>query len=308
VNEPLLTLAQFTAARTMVVDQTTLEVTGALRGAGVRALVMKGPVFTELLFDPSEVREYRDTDVLVAPDGLDRAGEVLRGLGFTTLPTAEIAAKHAQIWGRGRAEVDLHREIWGARVPAARVWEVLTRDTRRMRVGDGTVETYSRAAALAHVALHAAQHMGTDLKVVDEMQRAAVRAAFADWEAAREVAVELDAEAAFAAGLRRAAAGADVARRLGLPERVPVDVQLGAERRPGTIRYLHRLRRTPGTRAKLALLPGAVLPSREWMRTKPLARRGRRGLAAAYGLRLARGAARIIPSLLTLWRMRRKAL
>ena len=64
------------------VDEVTAEVVRALDAAGVRAIVLKGPATVDWLYGPAADRVYADTDLLVAPGELTRAGEVLAGLGM----------------------------------------------------------------------------------------------------------------------------------------------------------------------------------------------------------------------------------
>jgi hypothetical protein len=71
------------AAMSLRADATTAEVVGALRGAGVRPILLKGPAFARLLYDTEPAaRSYVDADLLVEQRLVPEAGRVLRALGF----------------------------------------------------------------------------------------------------------------------------------------------------------------------------------------------------------------------------------
>src|SRR5688572_28883539 len=69
-------------ATSLTMDGATVEAVEALEGAGVRALLLKGPALASLLYDAGEERIWDDADLLVAPADRDRALGVLASLGF----------------------------------------------------------------------------------------------------------------------------------------------------------------------------------------------------------------------------------
>jgi hypothetical protein len=115
-----------------------------------------------------------------------------------------------------------------------------------------------------------------------DLAHALERVAADDWERARDIAAELDATASFAAGLRLLPEGEVLSERLGVADARSVDTIL----RTGTVPLaegLNELLKIPGALAKVRVAFGEVFPRPGFMRWwSPLARRGRRGLAAAY--------------------------
>src|SRR5438874_1310085 len=119
------------AARRHSVDYVTTEVVGALRRAGIRAIVLKGPVFARWLYRDGSIRTYDDSDVLVASGDVAAASDVLRDLGFEPLvePSEAYSASrtpaHARCWARGGMEgdlVDVHSSLAGADADQQVVW------------------------------------------------------------------------------------------------------------------------------------------------------------------------------------------
>src|SRR4051795_4432337 len=68
-------------AQNLAVDRTTLDVVDAMREAGIPSILLRGPALETLLYE-GEVRGYVDADLLVPPDKLSRAGEMLRAQDF----------------------------------------------------------------------------------------------------------------------------------------------------------------------------------------------------------------------------------
>ncbi|MGH2852769.1 MAG: nucleotidyltransferase family protein [Solirubrobacteraceae bacterium] len=65
------------------------RVTAALTGAGIRCSPLKGPSLSEVLYGDLGRRPSADIDLLVAPEQLHRAVEVVRGLGYAA-PTDHV--------------------------------------------------------------------------------------------------------------------------------------------------------------------------------------------------------------------------
>jgi hypothetical protein len=303
------------AARTLAIDQVTAEVVGELRGAGIEAIVLKGPSFARLLYRSDELRPYVDTDLLVAPGQQDAAADVLSGLGFADpMSRASVHERddHSRTFRRERAgtvaEVDLHFTLAGARARPAVVWSTLSPATVDLQVAGERVRVLGVAGLAMHAALHAAQDgRDTDQPLAD-LTRALAVVAEPEWRAALGLAGAVDATAAFAAGLERLTAGRQLLARLdpdlsgGTYERLrggtPPPMSLGVAR-------LMERRDARGLAAELAR---EVVPTPAFMRTwSPLARRGRLGLALAYAWRPVWLLVRIAPAVRAYRRARRAA-
>ena len=64
-------------------DRAAVAVLDSFEGAGVRSLLLKGPVLARLLYGSEEAhRDYFDIDLLVGPPDLAKAREALAGLGY----------------------------------------------------------------------------------------------------------------------------------------------------------------------------------------------------------------------------------
>jgi len=275
----------------LAIDRASAEAVVALRDAGVRSILLKGPSFDALLYDPGEPRLYTDIDLLIRSDEEARAHAALDTLGYRQRSEREPEAgvEHATVWRRATdgMNVDLHRTLNG--VPATTVdpWEVLAADTDSMEVGGTTVEILSGPGRALHVAIHAALPGNSGRKTLLDLRRALERLPASTWTAAAALAGRLGAEAPFAAGLGLLPEGEELAGTLDLTGDRSVDAALLADSAPYSAWTLERLSRAPGVRAKLRVLLPRLLPKPEFMRVwYPVARRGPAGLALAYLRRL----------------------
>ena len=197
----------------------------ALGRAGVRMLLLKGPVLATWLYDDGAARAYVDCDLLVPPEDYAAAGEVLGSLGFERSSEADhleprFGPMHADTWRRANgAEVDLHRALPGMRMGGSDVWGAMSTGAEQLRVGRVSINVPRPAARALVVALHAAHHGTEQEKPLEDLRRAVDRVPFATWEETRELAERLHAEPRLAIALRLVPEGAELAERLGYPGR-----------------------------------------------------------------------------------------
>lgn len=298
------------AAFVFAIDRTTAETTAALRAEGIESLVLKGPTTATWLFGNGESRPYTDSDLLIPPREWRRAQEVVAGLGFEdglgqlAHPRMESGAGYP--WKRpvDGAEVDLHCTLFGLTAPPEEVWEALSSTSLVERIGGANVRTPSHPARLLHIAIHATQHGGKRSQSMRDLERALEIVPRRTWAEALTLAERLGGVATFASGLSLTDAGRSLAAEIGLEEEAATDSVrsvLRLEDVPMAEGFAD-LAEAPGTRAKLGLVVREVFPNPAFMRWwSPLARRGRRGLVAAYCWRIVWLAARAMPGYLA-WR------
>ncbi len=282
-----------TTALALAVDAVTAEVVTAMRGAGIRPVLLKGPSIGAWLYGDGAVRPYGDSDLLVSPESYKRAGNVLSALGFRSLGYLSQQHLDSDAWRRSdHAFVDLHRSLVGAGALPEIVWEELATDTQIQRVGGIDVEVLGIPQRALHVALHAAQHGVDDESPLEDLRRAVRTVDEGVWREAAEIARRIDALPAFATGLRLEPDGALLGERLQLPaDRRALVVLRSGPQVPVAI-TLERLASEGSFRARARLLLAALFPSPSYMRKwaaggrvggwSNAARRGPIGLALAY--------------------------
>ena len=247
----------------LMVDAVTVEVTTALRAAGVRPLLMKGPLLAELY--EGAARPYADTDLLVAPDAAPEAERTLGSLGFSQAERDEDfpdpLAGHA--WRRDTGGVvDLHRTLPLVAAAPAEVWEAVSEGARAISLGGEEVEAVGPETTALLAALHPLHHRMEELKPVRDLEAAVSGLPEETWIAAAGLAARLGAEQALAAGLRLVSEGRELADRLGLPTDLTPQLALLAGGENPVALGIERLAGARGVRARARVLGRALCPSR----------------------------------------------
>jgi glycosyltransferase involved in cell wall biosynthesis len=279
----------FEAAHAIAQDATLAEVVAELHEDGIRPLLVRGPAVARWLYDDPAERPYGDVDLLVAPGSYGAAGEALARLGFEDRSAGLRIDEHhpnESHWVRVRDRhvcVDLHHSLSLVAVAPAIAWARLTAGSGRLAIAGIEIDIPSPAAHLVVLALHAAHHGVEQPKPLADLAHAKDRVPFATWQDAAALATELGAGGAMREGLKLVEGGRELADALELADDATRLVRLHARTPPPTSSGIERLLRTRGTRARLVLIVGRFFPSPAYLRQwKPLAQRGRWGLALAY--------------------------
>jgi hypothetical protein len=292
-----------TVARQSEVDAAAVTALDALNAAGVDALLLKGVALARTLYRSDEHRGYYDVDLLVAPVDLAAAGGALAGLGYTNVSESRgiddlAGILHAEVWSRlvpdfGNLLIDLHWRLDGCEAAPEIAWNALRARRAFIELDGHRVPTLDHSGLALHLALHTAQHGSADLKAVGDLNRGLERWSPEIWKQAAQLAHELRATEAFAAGLRLVPVGAVLARELRLPA---ADALLWAiahrDTRPRGSFHLQTLTEARGLRGRAKVLRRSLLPTRAWIIWEHRwAARGGPQLLAAYGLHILRSPA-----------------
>jgi hypothetical protein len=253
------------------IDAATAQVLELFAAMGVQAILVKGASLVGWLY-PEDSAHYSDADILVRPSDEERAFEALVQLGFErALDDSSMPPwwrEHASDWRRAQdaVAVDLHRRLVGIGVDAATAWPLLTAERETMTVGGYPAPVLAPPARLVHVTLHAAQDgPRKGGKALLHLQRSIERFDDGLWRAATDLAVQLQATDAFAAGLRLTPDGAALAERLGIPAVRSVDAALRAGSGEEPALSFEQLARASGPRARAAMVAHKLFPPREFL-------------------------------------------
>lgn len=273
-------------AISLAVDRMSVEVVRALAGAGIEAIVLKGPAILDQLYDPGEHRPYVDCDLLIPAAAEPAVAAVLRELGFEPavgfgIPDPGVADEHE--WHRGGDHLDLHGSLLGVAAPAESAWPILTEDARWLRIAGDRVRVLGPGALALLLVLHAAADGPTGEKPLEDLSRGLRRLGDPAWREAADLARALHALPAFGTGLRLLPEGAGRLARLGVDPGYDAIIALRAGAAPPLAHSLERIRREPTLRGKLRRIVRGLAPTPTYMRRwSALGRRGRTGLALAY--------------------------
>ena len=311
---PVVSSRVAAAAASLRSDVVAAAVGEAFRSAGIASILLRGPSIARHVYDAGESRPYADVDLLVPTAAIAEAERLLDDHRFAHSAVLGQRPDDRPAWSRtwqrasDGAEVDLHSTIVGVGVPPHELWALLSENVEPVEVARARLDGLNAETTLVVVALHAAHH-GTELRQpLEDLARAIERFPTTSWAAAAALADRLAAMPAFAAGLRLVPAGAALTERLVLSDAASAEVILRAGSAPPMALGFEWLSRVPGFRAKTRLIAGKLVPDVQFMRAwSPLARRGRVGLAAAYGFRIVWLARHAIPGFIAWSRARKSA-
>jgi hypothetical protein len=287
-------LAEFVDRQSQVdtrdqLDATAATLLAAFDRTGVHSLLLKGPVLARVLYEPAEERTYGDVDILVEPAALERARGTLRRGGWVCLREVfgveDIGGGlHGEVWFADGVMVDLHWQLPGAEAPAQIAWESLYAMHEPIEVAGECVAMPNRAALALHVATHAAQHASMHPRGLRDLELALERWPPDVWVDAADLAHEIGATTAFAAGLQLAPAGQELAGMLNLPDAAHLGWAPLHEWPRGTY-HLRAFINAESFTARTRIVRRALLPPPRWILWEyPWARRWRLLQIAAYAM------------------------
>ncbi len=272
-------------AEGLLVERASLDAIRALRQAGTRPILLKGPLQQWWLEAGGPPRASVDVDLLVREEQLDSAAAALVSIGYSravALP-GEAGREHASVWvAPGRVSVELHWTVVG--VDESKVWDVLSKETETTVLMREPIEIPNEAARCLIVALHAAQHGVGRPAIFGDLEKALAIAEIETWRRASELAAAVGGWTSFAGALALTPSGRDLLVAFDAAPPVLGERQALSLLTPApTSRGFYFLTRERGARAKTAFLFSKLVPPAEFMRLRyPVARSGRVGLTIAY--------------------------
>jgi hypothetical protein len=145
-----------------------LHLVGALGGAGIPSIPLKGAVLAHTLYPDPALREFSDIDILVRKEDLSRAKQVLSSLGFQLTRSNLTGGQETAFRWRGYAYfflrptdglvVDLHWKLAPTYVLTAIPVETLWDQTRSCRIGEMELRSFSPEVTLLLLCFHGAKH------------------------------------------------------------------------------------------------------------------------------------------------------
>lgn len=148
------------------------RISAALRSAGVDHLFLKGLTLGALAWPRPGAKMSKDIDLLVAPDAVCAAAEVLQTTGYRLAMPASIGAlaayhRHSKesVWiaEDGGAPIELHARVFDNMATAPMLG--LATPRQRVTVAPGiTIETFAPAPLLAYLCAHGATSLWFRLK------------------------------------------------------------------------------------------------------------------------------------------------
>lgn len=294
------------------VDLAGAEAREWLAAAGIDCVLLKGRAFAERLYEAAWQRPYSDTDLLIRVEDLERAERLLREHAYERVDRDGDrlgAPGYAHTFARSDGSlIDLHWNLSGVRASPVETWEAVAESTGLLKIGGRSTRVPGDPVTALIAALHNAHHGAQWVGTLPDLERAIQTLELSDWIAAARLADRLGAGEPFAAGLRLSPAGERLADRIGTDGAISLEYRLRSDPTSYGAWALHRLASAKRPRERIRVIGEILFPPPRSMRVFfPLARRGPRGLLAAYLLRPGRLARAAAPAIREYVKARRRA-
>lgn len=190
VLERLQSLSYANAIRSAVQAAELIKLLGQLRGAGIPAIPIKGPVLAAMAYGDLSLRQSRDLDIVVHPTDVVKATHLLTSRGYqplATLSTWQTAARlryqHACgfVAAKGGA-VELHWSVTPIAFSFPLDLEPYWQRTQPVPMCGTTVESFSPEDTLLMLCVHAARHTWRALGWISDIAELIDATAEMDWE------------------------------------------------------------------------------------------------------------------------------
>ena len=172
-------------AWSLLVERHHLEVHRTLDAAGIEHRFLKGPTVAHRFYDHPGLRPFRDVDVLVHSEDLDRSAAVLQTHGHQR-PIPQLIPGFDRRYGKSvdvrtadGVEVDIHRTLASGPFGVASLDPLWARPAATVIVGGDGLPALDPTAAFVHACVHAV----TGARTVTSSLRDVAAAAPADAEA-----------------------------------------------------------------------------------------------------------------------------
>ena len=186
------------------------EILETFEASGILAVPYKGPVLASLAYGNLALRDFIDLDLVVRPEDIPKAAELLIGQGYRPgfrLAWAQ-AASSSKVPGQylftrdaDSCVVELHTPLTLRYYPAPLDLDRLARRLQPVSLGRRTIRTFSPEDSLTILSVHNAKHFWERLKWICDLVELVQIPQGINWELAWEEASRLGCERMLFLGL-----------------------------------------------------------------------------------------------------------
>lgn len=148
----------------------TVELISFLKGKGIRAIPLKGPVLAQSLFGDVGLRHFNDIDLLVQKEDLDRTVEALKTIGYQHVYPGYMTTRQERIYSTYKKDVGLFnqdRQIFVELHYGIYVHELLRREdesmllesTEHIMINNQAVEVLNKESTFIYLVYHGCLHL-----------------------------------------------------------------------------------------------------------------------------------------------------
>lgn len=182
-----------------------LSVAGAFDQAGLEFIPLKGPVLSHRLYSDATWRKYSDLDILVRPDLVGRAKEILKRMGYReddpawpeSIRKQRVLLRHTNeiffIHPAKNILVELHWQLLKTLpLEPARVEDIVSKNLAVLDFGGRSFRVFSNELELLWLIIHGGVHWWRQLKWLVDV-KAFLETQSVDWKAFTGLTVEFQA-------------------------------------------------------------------------------------------------------------------
>jgi Uncharacterised nucleotidyltransferase len=191
----------------------TAELTKILelfRARGIQAIAYKGPALAVQAYGDVTLRQFEDLDIILRQGDLQKANEVMLGLGYrprfdwifsSGAASSLVPGEYNYRDEKRRLMVELHTELTLRHFPTVPDLDDFSKRLMPVKLNDQEVPTFSVEDALIVLSIHGAKDFWERFSWIADISELLQRYPSLDWEATISRAEALDAERMLHTGL-----------------------------------------------------------------------------------------------------------
>jgi hypothetical protein len=184
----------------LIFTERLIQIINAFEAKGIRAIPMKGLTLAAMAYGDLSLRYPGDLDLLIRPEDLPRAREVIADLGYEPVEPMTEAAEENYIksvvnnqlsFRRDGAEVELHWKIVQGYYPFDVSFEELWERRTTVRIAQASIPALATDDLLLFLCVHGSKHCWSQLKWIEDVAELIRSQPEFDWTAMLQKAVKL---------------------------------------------------------------------------------------------------------------------
>jgi hypothetical protein len=179
---------QENAARNLIFANELTSLVKTCAGAGVEAVIFKGPALAVTAYGDLALRRFVDLDLMVRRADVARTVELLSEHGYTASKALNaeqqellLRTQHNVQFTRGRLIVELHWQVSSELFASSVTAEDLWRHLETVKINDTEVKTLSTEDLLFSLSVHGSRHLWQRLAWICDIDRIIATRPGVDW-------------------------------------------------------------------------------------------------------------------------------
>jgi len=210
VFERLKNVCRANTIRCLFLSAELTKILDLFRARGIQAIAYKGPALAVQAYGDVTLRQFEDLDIIIRQSDLQKANEVMVGLGYrprfewifsSDAASSLVPGEYNYRDEKRRVMVELHTELTLRHFPEVPDLEDFSERLVSVKLNEREVPTFSVEDALIVLSIHGAKDFWERFSWIADISELAQRYPDLDWDATIQRAEALDAERMLHVGL-----------------------------------------------------------------------------------------------------------